>query len=139
MKRESPGGKSCREIHSAKKPCFCTAPVMNYPKHRRSQRLLLDVPLIVRGETPELQPFQEETFTIVVSAHGALLVLATKVAPGQKLLLMNPQTWDEREGRVAYSGSPYGGLAHVAIEFTRPAPEFWPVSSPPEDWKSPRA
>ena len=108
---------------------------VNYQKERRSQRLILDLPLIVRGESIQKQPFQEETFTLVVSAHGALVVLATTVELGQKLLLMNPKTWDEQEGRVAYFGPPYGGLAKVAIEFTRPAPEFWPVANPPDSWK----
>lgn len=110
-------------------------PSVNISGQRRSQRLLLDVPLVVRGESIEKQPFQEETFTIVVSAHGALVVLAAKVALGQRLLLMNPNTWDQQEGRVAYLGSPYGGLTQVGIEFTRPSPEFWPISSPPDDWK----
>ncbi len=106
---------------------------MNNPEHRRSQRLLLDVPLIVRGQSTKQQSFQEETFTIVVSPHGALVVLAAEVAVGQRLLLMNPETRDEREGHVAYLGPPYGGLNQVGIEFTRPSPEFWPISSPPND------
>jgi hypothetical protein len=97
---------------------------------RRSPRMLVDVPLVIRGESPEKKPFREETFTISVSAHGALVVLAAKVAVGQMLVLMNPQTHDEREGRVARSGSPYGGLAQVAVEFARPAPAFWPASRP---------
>jgi hypothetical protein len=111
-------------------------PTMNHQKQRRSQRLLLDVPLVVRGESVEKQPFREETFTLIVNAHGALVVLAAKVAVGQKVLVMNPKNWEEREGRVAYFGSPYAGLTKVAIEFTQPAPEFWPVGAPPDDWQS---
>jgi hypothetical protein len=106
-----------------------------YQKQRRSQRLLLDVPLVVCGKSDGKQPFREDTFTLVVSAHGALVVLAAKVAMGQKLLVINPKTWEEREGTVAFFGSPYGGLTKVAIEFTQPAPEFWPVGFPPDDWK----
>jgi len=103
---------------------------------RRSERVLLDVPVVIRGESPDQRPFQEETFTVTVSAHGALLMLATQVFPGQKLLLLNPANWDEREGRVAYTGRVHAGLAQVGIEFTQPAPDFWPVSSPPPDWKA---
>lgn len=105
------------------------------PERRRSERVLLDVPLLVCGQSTERQPFQEETFTISVSAHGALLILATKVALGQKLVLRNQQTQDERHGTVACFGSPYGGLAQVAIEFSRPAPEFWPVDPLPRGWR----
>ena len=117
-------------------PSAAKLPVVNHPERRRSQRLLLDVPLIVRGESMEGHSFQEETFTISVSAHGALLILAAKVKIGQRLLLVNPQTQDEKEGRVARFGSPYGGLAQVGIEFARPAPEFWQIDSVPDNWQS---
>ncbi len=97
---------------------------------RRSPRVLLDVPLFIRGESLENKPFREETFTISISATGALVLLAAKVAVGQKLVLINLRTRDEREGRVARLGSAYGGLAQVAVEFASPAPEFWPVVLP---------
>jgi hypothetical protein len=101
---------------------------------RRSQRLLVDIPLVIRGESEDKRAFHEETFTLTVSAHGALLLLAARVAPGQTVLLMNPKTRDEREGKVVYVGSPHAGLAKVGIEFSQPAPEFWSISSPPADW-----
>jgi hypothetical protein len=98
-----------------------------FTDRRRSERLLLDVPLIVHGTSAEGSAFQEETFTISVSAHGALLVLAAKVRVGQSVVLVNPQTHATKEGRVARFGAPYGGLAQVGVEFAKPAPEFWPV------------
>jgi hypothetical protein len=101
---------------------------------RRSKRLLLDVPLVIRGEAEDKSAFQEETFTVIVSAHGALVVLGTKVPLGQKVLLTNPKKRRECEGTVIFLGPPYAGLATVGIEFTHPAPEFWAVDSPPPDW-----
>jgi hypothetical protein len=103
-------------------------------ERRRSQRYLLDIALVVRGESAEQQPFEERTFTISVSVHGALVVLATKVVVGQRLFLKNPQTQFETEGRVARLGAPHGGLAQVGIEFPTPTPELWPVnvSAPPK-------
>jgi hypothetical protein len=106
-------------------------------ERRRSERMLLDVPVIVRGEAADQHSFREETFTVTVSAHGALLLLATGVRLGQKLVLMNPKTSDECEGHVASLGSPYAGLSQVAVEFNRPSPEFWSLPSPPTTWKSP--
>jgi len=103
---------------------------------RRSQRVLLDLPIIVSGESVDHRTFLEETFTVTVSAHGALMMLATKVALGQKLLLTNPANHGQREVRVAYLGHPHAGLSQVAVEFARPAPDFWPLSSPPQDWKA---
>jgi hypothetical protein len=101
-------------------------PPATQPERRRSPRRLLDVPLIVLGESAEKQPFREETFTISVSAHGALVLLATRVALGQRVVLIKPGTQQEQEGRVSRLGSPYGGLAQVAVEFSQPVPEFWP-------------
>jgi hypothetical protein len=101
---------------------------------RRSQRLILDVPLVICGEADGDRPFREETFTITVNAHGGLLVLEHRVALGQKIVLMNPKTWDEREATIASLGPPYAGLSTVGFQFAKPAPEFWAVSSPPPDW-----
>jgi PilZ domain len=101
-------------------------------ERRRSQRLLLDVPLLVRGNSAEQKPFEEQTFTISVSTHGALVVLATKVTVGQMLFLKNPETQREAGGRVARLGPSYGGLAQVGIEFPQPASDLWTLASPVE-------
>ena len=46
---------------------------------RRSERVLLDVPVVVCGESVDQLAFEEETFTVTVNAHGALLMLASPV------------------------------------------------------------
>lgn len=103
---------------------------------RRSERVLIDMSVLVRGKSASQLDFQEETFTVTVSAHGALLMLAARVALGQELVVVNPQNSDQREGRVAYLGAAHAGLAQVAVEFYKPAPEFWPIYPPPSDWSS---
>jgi hypothetical protein len=102
---------------------------------RRSERVLLDVPVVVCGDSPDHRAFREETFTVTVSAHGALLMLENKVAVGQKIVVMNPKNWDERECRVAYIGPDRAGLAQVAVEFPQASPDFWSLESPPSNWK----
>jgi len=94
-------------------------------ERRRSPHLLRDVPLVVRGESQEHRTFREETFTISISNHGALMLLAAQVSAGQRLVLVNPATSGTIECRVARLGAPYGGLAQVGIEFAHPAPWFW--------------
>jgi hypothetical protein len=108
---------------------------MELTAQRRSDRVLLDVPLVVRGQSGS-RAFEEETFTVTISAHGALLMLQENVSLGQKLLVVNPKNWDEREARVAYKGAVHAGLAQVAVEFVRPAPEFWQMETPPPNWKT---
>ena len=106
---------------------------MPFTAQRRSDRVLLDIPLVIRGHSGG-RAFQEETFTVTVSAHGALLMLETEVSLGQKLVVMNPKSSEEREVRVAYKGAVHAGLAQVAVEFASPSPEFWQMESPPENW-----
>jgi hypothetical protein len=52
-------------------------------KHRRSQRLLLQMPVFVQGEAEDARVFVEETKTLVVNAHDALIALSRKVAAGR--------------------------------------------------------
>src|ERR1700745_566170 len=95
-------------------------------ERRRSERLRLRVPLMVCGQSGS-SPFKEETVTISINSHGALLALSTNVALGQKLLLMNPHTWNEVEARVSRLTALEGKWTEVAVEFAQPAPQFWPI------------
>jgi hypothetical protein len=101
---------------------------------RRSERVLLDVPVVIKGNSSDQRPFREETYTVTVSAHGALLMLEAKVALGQNIVVMNPKNWDEREVKVAFVGPDRAGMAQVAVEFAQPAPEFWSLDAPPASW-----
>ncbi len=109
-----------------------TKPQLN---KRRSQRLLLSMRVAVRGLGQDNQPFEEETHTLVVNAHGGLLALGASVMQGQRLVLVNVQTKEEQECKVLRIGQNHGGKKQVAFEFMRPAPRFWRVSFPPDDWK----
>ena len=104
-------------------------------KGRRSQRVLVNVPVIVHGETANNISFREETQTLVVNAHGGLVTLATNVKLGQKLVLKNKATVEEQECHVVFLGSKQDEKTQVGIEFVRPAPQFWRIMFPPDDWK----
>lgn len=101
---------------------------------RRSQRIPLDVPLVIKGRIDGEQDFREETFTLSANAHGVLLSLKASVSVGQKVQLFNRRNWDELEGRVVYVGVPHAGFTRVGIEFLQPAPHFWSLTNPPADW-----
>lgn len=102
---------------------------------RRSQRIPLDVPLVIKGRTAGQEEFREETFTLSASAHGVLLTLKSTVSLGQKLLLLNQRNWDELVGQVVYVGLPHAGLTRVGIEFDQVSPDFWSLNAPPADWR----
>jgi hypothetical protein len=107
---------------------------MAFTAQRRSERVLADIPVVIRGQSGN-RAFNEETFTVTVSAHGALLMLEADVFLGQRVVVINAKNSDEREARVAYKGAVHAGLAQVAVEFTKPAPEFWQVDGAPENWR----
>jgi hypothetical protein len=109
-----------------------TARALDHAERRRSPRLPVNVTLIVCGQSVDSQQFQEQTSTLCINAHGALVSLAAHVSLGQRLVLMNPQTWNERSGRVTRFGSADGGRTLVGIEFSEPSPEFWPLGVPPK-------
>ena len=99
--------------------------VVNRPERRRSERSSLALPVVVRGVSLDTKPFQEEAFTLSVSAHGALVALTTTVTLGQALFLRNPQTQEEVGAWVTRFGPPRGGFAQVGIELVHPDVEFW--------------
>jgi len=101
---------------------------------RRSQRVLLRIPVQVIGHGTDRKPFSELTYTAVVNAHGGLIYLTVKVTPGDSLILNNPETNEEQLCRVSRADPSSDGRVEVGIEFVKPAPNFWRVSFPPADW-----
>lgn len=105
---------------------------------RRSMRVMLSVTVIVRGKTPDgKSSFEEETKTLVVNAHGALIHLRSEVKADQKITLTHKGAQETEGCRIVYVGRIQGGKAQVGIEFDKPAPKFWGISFPPEDWNVP--
>jgi hypothetical protein len=107
-------------------------------KNRRSQRIELNVPVIVCRPSGEKRQFYEGTQTFVVSAHGALMALTEMVVPKQTLLMQNTETREQQECRVVSVKKELTGPPKVAVEFTRPAPSFWHIAYPPADWNASR-
>ena len=103
---------------------------------RRSQRILLSVPLRVSGKSAKGTAFVENTKTLIVSAHGALLQLQEPVLQNQTLNLRNVVTGEEVVCKVADLNPGGTGLAEIGVEFAQPNPRFWRVSFPPTDWST---
>ena len=100
---------------------------------RRSQRVILSVPVSVSGTGPKGK-FTEETKTLVVNAHGALITLAAKMTQGQQLELKSASNPEAQSCKVVYIGPSVQGQTQVGVEFLKPAPNFWHVAFPPENW-----
>jgi hypothetical protein len=105
---------------------------------RRSERVMLQIPVKVLTETTERVQVEESTHTLVVNAHGGLMKLKMELLQGQPLMLVNPQNGMEQGCRVVRIDQPSPDYFAVAFEFDRPAPNFWPVVFPPKDWGLPK-
>ena len=100
---------------------------------RRSQRVLMTVPVRVSGKTGGAA-FEEDAHTRAISAHGALIHLSTQVHRGQRLTLSNVQTKAALECVVAHIDRRQRDQPQVGVEFLLPNPMFWHVAFPPKDW-----
>jgi hypothetical protein len=108
------------------------------PDHRRrSKRVKVRIAVVVRSQ--EKRTLSERTHTLLVNAHGALLLLGIPVSVNKFVVLENPTTGQEILCRVTHVGTEFMGKAQVGIEFIKPAPEFWGISPRPDDWTHGRA
>jgi hypothetical protein len=119
-------------IKRAQTPRASTAATARDPgsaqaERRRSARWTAHVPVFVYGHTAGSQPFHEEAYSADVSAVGARLIMAATVRPGQTLLLTNKVTQAEQECRVAYVADHDAQSLKVAVQFQKPAPDFWRI------------
>jgi len=101
---------------------------------RRSQRVLLQVPVLVRAHLSDGTPAQTQVFTQVVNAHGGLIDASFRMSAGQKIRLVNPHSRKEVGCRVVWVGRPVDGSFPTGFEFDEPSPRFWGIDFPPADW-----
>jgi PilZ domain-containing protein len=115
-------------------------PNNNGPR-RRSQRVLMQVAVRIHGLDAQGQKFEEETETLAINAHGALVLLSARLTSGSKVELQHKKTLEEQECHVVFLGPVRSGKAEIGLEFSAPRPTFWRVAFPPEDWspKNPEA
>jgi len=103
---------------------------------RRSRRIRARIRVAVRFQDKTSLP--EQTHTITVNAHGALILLATPVSVDQFVVLENPKLGQEILCRITTLGPNFMGKAQVALEFIKPSPGFWGLEFPPDDWEADR-
>jgi len=88
---------------------------------------------MVRFQDANKHSISENTHTIVVNDHGALILLAAAVKTQQIIRLENLSLGADVLCRVASLGPTLMGKTQVAVEFITPKPGFWgavPKSKP---------
>ncbi len=108
------------------------SPQYNIP--RRSRRVWFTMPIKISSAVSGNSLWTEESSTLVVNAHGALILLCREVSVGQVLKISDLKSGAERKCRVVMVGARYAGAAEVGIELLEPFANFWRVPNPPQDW-----
>jgi hypothetical protein len=93
-------------------------------ERRRAPRIAVAMPVFVYGRTSD-EPFVETTQTVNVSAVGGLMQLEARVAPPQKLLLINTQSDEEVPCRVVRAVRGPDRRFAIGFEFLRAGGTFW--------------
>jgi hypothetical protein len=111
-----------------------TAGTMDGKNQRRSERVVLRVPLQLSAKMPDGRRISIEVHSLVVNAHGGLLDVGMEMLSGQQVILSNPRSEKVASGKIVRVEASEEGRFSVAFAFEFPAPSFWPVSFPPADW-----
>src|SRR5215475_2802333 len=104
-----------------------------FATNRRSHRVFHRMKLQALGRSQAGKKFREVCETLVVNAHGGLLMLRHEVVNDDMLVLVNPETQEEQECRIVFTGDSGAKGIRVGVEFLTPAPHFWGI-----DFEAPR-
>jgi hypothetical protein len=103
---------------------------------RRSQRVCLNVEVEIFVNQGTERVSCEQTNTLTVNAHGALVLLNTRVRTGDSLSMRNVRTKNESACRVVDVTIGNTGIPEVGVEFLQPETNFWHIAFPPADWSA---
>jgi TonB family protein len=117
---------------SARSSAGASAPSDNAIKQ---QPVALEVPVSVNGArtvegSAKREPFSEATKTVLIFGSGAVIRLASSVAPGQLLFLTNEKTKKEVVCQVVKSKNYRNVSGYVELEFTESVIGFWGMRFP---------
>jgi len=101
---------------------------------RRGHRVMLTISILVTGTHDDGRRFSEESHTVVLNPHGAMILLAEIVKPGQQLKIRHIMSGETRECTVADVGQKRDNKREVGIELLDSAAQFWHVAFPPDNW-----
>jgi len=105
---------------------------------RRSQRVLIVIPVLMSWTTKDGVRIKEEGHTEVISRHGVMLRVKGSLPMGADVELTRPQMHQSTKAKVVWVGKPDAeGFVRVGLELTVPSAEFWGVYLPPPGQSTP--
>ncbi len=110
----------------------CWEEIVEHPREqRRTDRVAIALSVEVSGTDINGETFRQQAHTLVISRHGATLVLGRKLNPGHQLTVHRLKR--EREGKARIIGQLGGqsGAYIYALALTDPGLNLWDVRFPP--------
>jgi hypothetical protein len=101
---------------------------------RRSQRVLVRVRASLHVALNG-KPTTFETFTLSVNNHGAMIILKQGLPLETRFVLEHLGTKERVACKVVRSPREMPEGFQIPIEFDSPAPNFWRIAFPPNDWR----
>ena len=99
--------------------------------HRRSERVLLRIPIEVSGVGTDRSPFQEKTHTLVINRHGARISLKSPVKKGDEITITDLKSEKSLQFRVVErAGGSLGEGPEWGVECVKPDTHLWGVFFP---------
>ncbi len=107
---------------------------------RRSDRLMLTVPLRVLGMDAGGDKFKAEGRTLVLNRHGAKIQLSQKLVTGSTVRIVNLSNRREADFRVVGpTAPPTEKGSEWGVEYVRPNEDIWGIRFPPSEGDVPEA
>jgi hypothetical protein len=101
---------------------------------RRSDRVVIELPIVVTGTDCMGDMFLEQSSTTVVGRHGAKIVLTRKLAPDQEINIRCHATGRESDLRVVGQiGTSPEGTFYYGVALLDPDIDLWGIEFPPAE------
>ena len=105
-------------------------------ERRRSQRVIIRVPVALlvkeKGESVKVS-----AHTVAVNIHGAMVISPRSLDPDTLLDVLNERTGEKISSRVSRTPRESAEGFLIPVEFIKASTNFWQISFPPTNWKSP--
>jgi len=127
------GGKEMSEAPEASHaPATSAKASMHEVEHRRSERLLITMPIRVEGVDRNGEKFTEESRTVVINRQGARIYLKRPVAAGAMLLITTMVAHRSAKFRIVGPTQPLSGEGgEWGVECSEATSNIWGIGFPP--------
>ncbi len=100
---------------------------------RRTDRVVIELPIVVSGTDAMGEAFLEQSVTLVLGRHGAKIALSRKLVPDQEINIRCLGTARESDARVVGQIGEGPDGYYYGIELLDSEVELWDIEFPPAD------